>query len=135
MDQNTTNQIKRLVKLANGSTHEPVTKEQDIAYENERNSAARMVCRLIEQHKAFGDVQAANDAVEVDGEEFLAQKEFWTKIVLMNGSPREFILTRLQRCSHCRGSLKVGDIGVYIPKTSYIFHVECWSRMKVRHTR
>lgn len=109
--------------------------------ENEKIAAALRACDIIYREKmgitaTGGDYnrQTSQD-VGYEPSENDALKEFYRKIVLFNGKPREIICQRNIRCSLCKQPLKVGDITVWLPKTSYMFHPACWSKLKIKVAR
>lgn len=118
--------IEKLVALAGNNPNE-----------HERISAALQACKLIRENK----IQLRNGASEASVEEREegltdAMKEFYQKIVFFNGKPIEIVNRQtVQHCGVCRRWLKTGDIMTWIPKTSYVFHPACFSRLRVRYTR
>ena len=119
--------IERLVALAAHSG----------GNENEKVAAAMKVCNILYEKKIGFTEGTGNYSTHRDfqPESDDALKEFYRKLVLFNGKPYEIIIRRTCRCDLCKGTLRIGDISVWIPKTSHFFHSECWSKLKIRVAR
>lgn len=105
--------------------------------ENERASAAMKACQLIKDNNlGLGGTKTTKAYEQADQyNAAFAQKDFWQKIVLMNGSPKDIICMRLSRCPLCGLTNLIGNPIVWIPKTHYAFHPECWTKLKIKVTR
>ena len=106
--------------------------------EFEKTQAALKACALIRAQNITlilngESIGGKESSYEMRPENNIVIKEFYQKIVAMNGTPKEAINTNPHiRCELCRLSLGIGNIHSYIPKTRYAFHVTCWSKLKVR---
>lgn len=125
-----TTDIKIVEKLIALAAH-------DGGNDNEKVAAALRACQIIYKEKigltTGGGSYSRTTFSEPEANEAL--KEFYQKLVLFNGKPHEIIGQRNNRCSLCRGPLKIGDITVWIPKTTHTFHPECWAKLRIKVAR
>ena len=102
--------------------------------ESERTSAAVKACLLIREN----NIKLVSNGTRGGKNEYEAAinelKKFYRKMEVFNGSEREIVLRMHGSiCSLCQNSMKIGDIASWIPKTRYVFHPECWAKLRVKH--
>lgn len=115
--------IQKLISLAGNNPNE-----------HERTAAALKACELIRENQ-FAISSSKYDYSKIHIEpDFSPMKEFWTKIVMINGSPRTKTLSNNDRarCSICKERLPIQpDTIVFIPNTLHMFHAQCWVDLKI----
>lgn len=111
--------VNKLISLAGNNPNE-----------NERIAAALKACQLIRDNNLLGQVGSPRQP-EVQASVDNDIKEFYHKIIIMNGTPKTILNARLVRCRVCQGTIRIGESCAWIPKTAYCFHHVCYNSIKM----
>ena len=102
--------------------------------EAERVSSAVKACNLIREN----NIKLVSDGKQGGRNEYDSAinelRKFYRKMEVFNGSSKDIVL-RLHGsvCSLCQKSMAIGDLAAWIPKTRYVFHPECWAKLRMKN--